>query len=913
MSSRGGRSDTTDTETRTFRDPSTRPPQKRTKPKPTNQPLCHNHQTDDVTTTTMTMTMKHENDTTTNNKQTNSKNKQTNNNNKTTNNLKSRATAKEQVANVWKERRQHSHTCHADQTAAPSQLQQQKQLQQQQKQLQKQQQQPMVGLFSLCGMVQKAWDDWKVATSVDAPPRLSRRPSSRHHNNNHTNNNKLATRTANGGFPSVVSILQATALAQHVQEWQEQQEEEEEDKADDDKPARQSHSNSHNNNERTTKKDTNHNHSSSSNHHHDDKDEHEHDNPYQSLWQVLPAGYDWYQAIHEMARSRSRAFLLFDLTALVHRLVLWKQTLQRLDLWCCSSSSSSSSQYSPPRLVVWHAVQANADAKLLHVLSQSGIVALATTTRTDLLRAMRAGSTTHTTTTHTTHTTTTTHTTNTTTTTHTTTNNATTTVPMMLLDASAGAASGAGGPTDAYLRELVWTAHVTTTVVDGPDDLRRVWHSLQRMAARRPHERHQQPLHLSFLLRLPTTTTTTTIRTRRRDNDNNNDNNNDNTDIHGGLLTLWKDRVAQMLEAIQECNQQQTAVSAAEAGSSSSSSWRLTCQLDGISVAMALEGEAHSPYAAAAVSAWVQQRQAAIEQLIYWIYEQQQQQEEDNYSALRLDLTGWKGTTTTITAKEATTTTTIPPGHINERRSSKASVITHTKPSHRATATAATTTAKYQQQQQQQQQQLPMEWLTWCRDLLMQPIPGRATESGNATAASFLVRQVTMEATAALVEPVGALCTRLIGVKTTNVRDERTGQTTIRRHYYIDDGCYGSLYHHGAVAGGGTSSAGYQPLPLYPQPSPGRRNPLNHQQDDDKEEEENPDENTPPPVHLSTVWGPTCDGLDRVCQDIPLPELQRDDWLVFPNLGAGASEGLGTAFNGFAPPDTVYCVLDYFK
>ena len=161
MSSRGGRSDTTDTETRTFRDPSTRPPHKRTKPKPTNQPLCHNHQTDDVTTTTMTM--KHENDTTTNNKQTNNNNKQTNNNNKTTNNLKSRATAKEQVANVWKERRQHSHTCHADQTAAPSQLQQQKQLQQQQKQLQKQQQQPMVGLFSLCGMVQKAWDDWKVA------------------------------------------------------------------------------------------------------------------------------------------------------------------------------------------------------------------------------------------------------------------------------------------------------------------------------------------------------------------------------------------------------------------------------------------------------------------------------------------------------------------------------------------------------------------------------------------------------------------------------------------------------------------------------------------------------------------------------------------------------------------------------
>ena len=63
-------------------------------------------------------------------------------------------------------------------------------------------------------------------------------------------------------------------------------------------------------------------------------------------------------------------------------------------------------------------------------------------------------------------------------------------------------------------------------------------------------------------------------------------------------------------------------------------------------------------------------------------------------------------------------------------------------------------------------------------------------------------------------------------------------------------------------------------------------------------------------IVLSTVWGPTCDGLDRVCSDIPLPILERDDWLVFPNLRSAG--GLTTAFNGFDPPDTAYCVLGYF-
>ncbi|KAJ6917779.1 arginine/diaminopimelate/ornithine decarboxylase [Populus alba x Populus x berolinensis] len=35
----------------------------------------------------------------------------------------------------------------------------------------------------------------------------------------------------------------------------------------------------------------------------------------------------------------------------------------------------------------------------------------------------------------------------------------------------------------------------------------------------------------------------------------------------------------------------------------------------------------------------------------------------------------------------------------------------------------------------------------------------------------------------------------------------------------------------------------------------------------------------------STVFGPTCDALDTVLTGHQLPELQINDWLVFPNMG----------------------------
>jgi len=132
---------------------------------------------------------------------------------------------------------------------------------------------------------------------------------------------------------------------------------------------------------------------------------------------------------------------------------------------------------------------------------------------------------------------------------------------------------------------------------------------------------------------------------------------------------------------------------------------------------------------------------------------------------------------------------------------------------------------------------------------------------------------ITVDATNALLTSAGALCTRVIGVRDQEVEGH------VRRHYYIDDGCYGSL----CVADGNSLT----PLPLFPQ-------------------------NRPPETYDTSVWGPTCDGLDRVCQGIQLPAMQRDDWLVFAGMTSG-SEGMSTAFNGFNPPDTAYCVLGYFS
>ncbi|XP_059516532.1 ornithine decarboxylase isoform X2 [Myotis daubentonii] len=94
--------------------------------------------------------------------------------------------------------------------------------------------------------------------------------------------------------------------------------------------------------------------------------------------------------------------------------------------------------------------------------------------------------------------------------------------------------------------------------------------------------------------------------------------------------------------------------------------------------------------------------------------------------------------------------------------------------------------------------------------------------------------------------------------------------------YYVNDGVYGSfnciLYDHAHV----------KPL-LQKRPKP-----------DEK-------------YYSSSIWGPTCDGLDRIVERCGLPEMHVGDWMLFENMGAYTVAAAST-FNGFQRP-TIYYVM----
>ncbi|CAH2222223.1 antizyme inhibitor 2 isoform X1 [Pelobates cultripes] len=85
--------------------------------------------------------------------------------------------------------------------------------------------------------------------------------------------------------------------------------------------------------------------------------------------------------------------------------------------------------------------------------------------------------------------------------------------------------------------------------------------------------------------------------------------------------------------------------------------------------------------------------------------------------------------------------------------------------------------------------------------------------------------------------------------------------------YYVNDGVYGSFncifFDH----------AHPKPI-LHKKPSPDQ------------------------PIYSSSLWGPTCDGLDKIAEHLNLPELYVGDWLLFNNMGAYTVAASST-FNGF--------------
>jgi len=114
-------------------------------------------------------------------------------------------------------------------------------------------------------------------------------------------------------------------------------------------------------------------------------------------------------------------------------------------------------------------------------------------------------------------------------------------------------------------------------------------------------------------------------------------------------------------------------------------------------------------------------------------------------------------------------------------------------------------------------------------------------------------------------EPGMTLLTRIFGKR---VRERPNTDT---RYYWVSDGVYGSMncliYDHAVLA------VRHFPAAEDEAPRAG-------------------------PLLPTTVYGPTCDGMDTLLRGYPLPELEMGDWLQWPSMGA-YTLAAGSAFNGF--------------
>ncbi|KAH8290172.1 hypothetical protein KR054_000764 [Drosophila jambulina] len=59
------------------------------------------------------------------------------------------------------------------------------------------------------------------------------------------------------------------------------------------------------------------------------------------------------------------------------------------------------------------------------------------------------------------------------------------------------------------------------------------------------------------------------------------------------------------------------------------------------------------------------------------------------------------------------------------------------------------------------------------------------------------------------------------------------------------------------------------------------------------------------PQFKSLIWGPSCDALDKISEDLLLPNLNRGDLIGFSNMGA-YTVPIASPFNGFEVPKTLY-------
>ncbi|XP_034432627.1 ornithine decarboxylase-like [Hippoglossus hippoglossus] len=123
---------------------------------------------------------------------------------------------------------------------------------------------------------------------------------------------------------------------------------------------------------------------------------------------------------------------------------------------------------------------------------------------------------------------------------------------------------------------------------------------------------------------------------------------------------------------------------------------------------------------------------------------------------------------------------------------------------------------------------------------------------------------------------VNIIAKKVIMDSTSDEEDEGAKETPTDKTmmYYVNDGLYGSFL--------GSALYFITNLPtLYKKPKPDEI------------------------MYPCSIWGPTCDGLDRIVEQCNLPDMQVGDWLVFENMGAYTVAASST-FNGFQRPGIHY-------
>jgi ornithine decarboxylase len=120
------------------------------------------------------------------------------------------------------------------------------------------------------------------------------------------------------------------------------------------------------------------------------------------------------------------------------------------------------------------------------------------------------------------------------------------------------------------------------------------------------------------------------------------------------------------------------------------------------------------------------------------------------------------------------------------------------------------------------------------------------------------------------------LAVRIIGKRVIS-----TDQESKKIEYYISDGVYGSfntvLFFH--------MLPGTSPLPVRKCHSEKK--------------------------YDTTIWGPTCDSLDKVCT-LTMAELDIGDWLWFDDMGSYTTS-TSTRFNGYGTYVTAYYITESIR